>query len=230
MEHPRSSADPGLRSRVPTVGGAFARRWTRNVLFMAAAGLAAYLAVAQTAPAPKLLNSERIEQKFGSYGIDVLSSDSSLRVSDLYSLENGRKVCRTFAVVLYPTTIDPLFAAEHAAILAGGSIGAVFKQRGWTVTKKNLYFGTLSPTPKVARLMHDGSGRRLAVHVYGLYVAKNGKSFEYATIAEVHHPDYLTLEEVRHIYGNPEPVPAETAGLVQRMLAVTVEQMGSGTG
>src|SRR5262245_42966767 len=35
--------------------------------------------------APELLNSERIEQKFGSYGIAVLRSDERLRVANLYS-------------------------------------------------------------------------------------------------------------------------------------------------
>jgi hypothetical protein len=201
-------------------------RWTWSALFMAAAALVAYLAVAQQRETPPLpLNSERIEQRFGSYGIDVLSSDARLRVSELYSLAGDHKVCRTFAVVLYPGQVDPRFADEHAAILAGGSIGAVFKQHGWNVEKRNLYFGTLAPTERIAELMDDDSGRRLAVHVYGLYVGKGETSLPYATIAEVHHPDYLTLARVREIYGEPAAVPAETAGVVQRMLAVTEEQM-----
>ena len=47
-----------------------------------------------------LLNSERIERKFGSYGIDVLRNDDAVRMSNLYSLRDGEKICRTFAVVL----------------------------------------------------------------------------------------------------------------------------------
>jgi hypothetical protein len=194
---------------------------------MAAAVLGACLGVAERSEsaAPPLLNSERIEQRFGSYGIDVIESGGDVRVSNLYSLESGRKVCRTFAVVLYPHDVDPRYAAEHAAILAGGSIGAVFKEHGWTVTKRNLYFGTLGTTPKVADLMHDVSGRPLAVHVYGLYVTRGDMTLPYATIAEVHHPDYLSLPAVREIYGGPDPVPAETAGTVQRILAVTEQKM-----
>ncbi|HEU4616401.1 MAG TPA: hypothetical protein VFV10_00075 [Gammaproteobacteria bacterium] len=194
---------------------------------MLAALLTAYLAAAQHGESqkPPLLNSERIEQRFGSYGIDVLSSDAAVRVSDLYSLEHGRKICRTFAVVLYPAEPDPRYADAHAEILAGGSIGAVFKRHGWIVTKTNLYFGTLAPTPKVAALMHDASGRPLAVHVYGLYVTKDGTTLPYATIAEVHHPDYLTLSRVREIYGGTDAVPADEAGVVQRVLDVTEEKM-----
>jgi hypothetical protein len=204
-----------------------ATRWAQATLAVAAAVLAAYLGVAQRSEsaAPPLLNSERIEQRFGSYGIDVLESDGTVRVSNLYSLENGRKTCRTFAVVLYPAEVDSRYADAHAAILAGGSIGAVFKEHGWTVTKKNLYFGTLPTTAKVAELMHDASGRRLAVHVYRLDVTRGDTTLPYATIAEVHHPDYLSLEAVREIYDGPAPVPAETAGLVQRMLAVTEQKM-----
>jgi hypothetical protein len=196
---------------------------------MAAALVAVYLGVAQRSEsaAPPLLNSERIAQRFGSYGIDVLESDGTVRVSNLYSLENGRKVCRTFAVVLYPAEVDPRYADEHAAILAGGSIGAVFKEHGWTVTKKNLYFGTLETTAKVAELMSDATGRALAVHIYGLYITRGDTTLPYATIAEVHHPDYLNLAAVRDIYGGPDPVPAEAAGVVQRMLAV-IEQKMSG--
>lgn len=203
-----------------------AARWMPAALVIVAAVLAAYLGIApRSESAAPLLNSERIEQRFGSYGIDVLESDGGVRVSNLYSLEDGRKVCRTFAVVLYPAEVDPRYAAEHAAILAGGSIGAVFKQHGWTVTKKNLYFGTLTATPKVAALMHDEPGRSLAVHVYGLSVTRGDTTLPYVTIAEVHHPDYLTLDEVRSIYGGPDPVPAEAAGVVQRMLAVTAQKM-----
>ncbi len=192
---------------------------------MTAAFVLCFAALQAPAAAAKLLNSERIEQKFGSYGIDVLASDAQVRVSDLYSLENGAKVCRTFAVVLYPEPVDTRYAAEHREILAGGSIGAVFKRHGWTVTKKNLYFGTLAPTPKVETLMHDNSGRRLAVHVYALYASKAGATLRYATIAEVHAPAYLTLAEVRGIYGAPAPATPETEALVKHMLKVTADRM-----
>jgi len=46
-----------------------------------------------------LLNSERIEQRFGSYGITVLEQSDLTRVSNLYTLEEERETCRTFAIV-----------------------------------------------------------------------------------------------------------------------------------
>ena len=76
----------------------------------------------------KLLNSERIKMKFGSYKIKVLYKNSKLRVSDLYSSNDGRKTTRTFAVVQYPKTIDSIFLKEHIQILNGQSIGKVFKE------------------------------------------------------------------------------------------------------
>src|SRR5690606_668473 len=162
---------------------------------------------AQPAPAEvpqrELLNSERIEQRFGSYGIDVLQSDGRYRVSNLHSLHDGEKICRTFAVVAYPQQIDPRFAAEHEEIVGGGSIGAVFARNGWTVTKRHLHFGELPATPKVAALMDVGEGEPLAAHVYVLTVVKEGLSLRYATIAEIHHPDYLSVADLPRIYGRP---------------------------
>jgi len=154
-------------------------------------------------PRRELLNSERIERRFGSYGIDVLESGGRYRVSNLYSVHDGAKVGRTYAVVAYPARIDPSIRAEHEEILAGGSIGAVFARNGWTVEKTHLYFGELPATTKVAALMRADEGAPLAVHVYVLTVVRDGMSFDYATIAEVHHPDYLTRDDLPRIYGAP---------------------------
>jgi hypothetical protein len=220
------SSQRSERSRQPGVlGPRSVARWTPAAVLVLTVSLAV-LAIAQhdEPDRPALLNSERIEQRFGSYGIDVLSSDGIVRVSDLYSLEDGRKICRTFAVVLYPAVPDPRYADAHAEILRGGSIGAVFEQLGWTVTKRNLHFGTLAPTAKTAELMHDHTARPLAIHVYGLDVTKDGATLPYATIAEVHHPDYLTLHQVRAIYGEAEAAPG-AADVVQRVLDVAKEKM-----
>ena len=42
---------------------------------------------ADTIPS-SILNSERIQMKFGSYGLDILYSDHDIRVSYLYSLDS----------------------------------------------------------------------------------------------------------------------------------------------
>ena len=57
------------------------------------AGTEATAQSAAVAEQPReLLNSERIEQQFGSYGIDVLESDAEMRVSNLYSLSGQQKI------------------------------------------------------------------------------------------------------------------------------------------
>ena len=57
-----------------------------------------------------LLNSERIAEKFGNYGIEVLEQNP-LRVSSLYSVEHGQRVCRTFAIVMFePHPTEALLA------------------------------------------------------------------------------------------------------------------------
>jgi hypothetical protein len=46
-----------------------------------------------------LLNSERISQRFGSYGIEILDASSDYRISNLFSDEDGLAITRTFAIV-----------------------------------------------------------------------------------------------------------------------------------
>lgn len=72
-------------------------------LWRAAALLALLFGTAVQArePVSALLNSERIAQRYGSYGIEVLASDCGLRVSDLYSGEQTDRVTRTLAVVRF---------------------------------------------------------------------------------------------------------------------------------
>ncbi|HZF31938.1 MAG TPA: hypothetical protein VE907_22665 [Gammaproteobacteria bacterium] len=162
-------------------------------------------------PARELLNSERIEQKFGSYGIAVLHSDARLRVANLFNRTRSaagdaeQQTCRTFAVTRYPDDVAAAFAAEHREIVAGGSIGAVFAAHGWRVTKTHLYYGETDASPRVAELMRVAAGTPLALDAYVLEIAKDGAAFQYASIVEIHHPDYLRLQDLAAIYGVPNP-------------------------
>jgi hypothetical protein len=151
---------------------------------------------------PQLLNSERIKKKFGSYGIEVLKTSPSLRISNLYSLSEGQKITRTFAVVQYPQTINPAYSREHQIIANGGSIGQVFKEANWNITKRNLFFGSLAATPdykKVYDLMGLKTPHELAVRIYQFQISKNELSYAYATIIEVHHPFYLSFNDLTRI-------------------------------
>lgn len=175
-----------------------------------------------------LLNSERIQLKFGSYGIDVLENSDTIRVSNLYSTEQGEKTGRTFAVVVYPGQVGPALSAAHRRILAGQSIGAVFKEAGWTITKEHLYFGEIplrADFQRVRALMQLRASGSLAVHVYRLAVARAGPPTDYATIAEVHHPAYLTLADLDAIYGDAAAARTRVTEDVRPVLDVVARKM-----
>jgi len=169
----------------------------------------------------KLLNSERIEKKFGGYGIDVLYNSARLRVSNLY---DGKKITRTLAVVDYPETIDSSFSKEHQLIVAGGSIGNVFKSRGWTIEKNNIYLGELSPSAdykKLYALMGNIPPSKLSIWIYVFNIRKDGKAFPYATISEVYHPDYLSLADLKCINKDADAYLERTKPVKKELKKVT---------
>lgn len=166
------------------------------------------------------LNSERIEQTFGSYGIDVVYADDETRISNLYSLHDGVKFTRTLAFVGLPADVERAIAQEHQAIVDGGSIGAVFRDAGWAVIKTGHSYFTASLPPPVLEGMRIAGDMQFAAHGYRLEVAKGEQAFDYALIIEIHHPDYLVQADLEEIYG-----PEETGGMhpaIRRLL-------GSGT-
>ena len=165
----------------------------------------AVLAAALSACATEtvLLNSERIERQFGSYGIDVLASEAGLRRSSLYSIEQNERVCRTYAIVSFKEDQDSSYGPEHAKVLAGNSLGEVFKANGWSMHKQTLHIGSFEidrSATEISRIMQLSENRTLALHVYQLLLAKDEQIFEYATIIEAHHPDYLTQSDLLDTY------------------------------
>jgi len=159
---------------------------------------------AADAQVSELGNSDRIRLKFGNYGIEIIENGLRIRVSNLYSTANGVKTNRTFAVVMYPEVIEPAFGKEHEAIIKGQSIGIVFKENGWRIEKHHQYIGELdigSDYAAVHSVFGDIGAVRPVIHVYSLLIKKNNAQFHYASIAEVHHPDYLGLEDLQAIFG-----------------------------
>jgi hypothetical protein len=151
-----------------------------------------------------LLNSERIEETFGSYGVDILQSNEDGRVSSLYSMSGDDKITRTFAVVKFSGPVRRAFADEHAQVVAGQSLGAVFKSAGWEIGKVSYFVGEMEIPAKyslLTELMQIGLPQFLAAHVYQFVIRKDGRSFDYATIAELHHPDYLSADDLEAVYG-----------------------------
>ena len=172
---------------------------------------------------PILLNSERIQRKFGSYGIDVLASEAGLRRSSLYSMESGRHVCRTYAVVRFAEQLDERYGTEHAEVLAGNSIGATFKAHGWKLHKQTVHIGVLqlpAGNSALSELMQIDGGQELAMHVYQLLLVRDDQVFDYAMIMEIHHPEYLAHEDLFTLYeydansGLPAAEVATLAGLI----------------
>ena len=176
-----------------------------------------------------LLNSERIAQRFGNYGIEVVSQNRDHRVSNLYSEEKGTRTTRTLAVVDFLEPVAPAIAELHESVLRGQSLGATFKNNGWRVSKVNLNIETLvvdDHTGKVQGWMGLSGEHELAVHIYLLRLGrddpvngKTGQIIDYAVIAELHHPDYLSPEAVKAIHG--ETTDASTSGQTLAILART---------
>jgi len=155
--------------------------------------------------ASDLGNSDRIRLKFGNYGIEIVENGLRIRVSNLFSTTDGLQTNRTFAVVMYPAVIEPAFQKEHEAIINGQSIGIVFKDNGWIIDKRHQYIGeleALTDFSDVHSLFGDIGEVQPVIHVYSLIVKKDNAEFHYASIAEVHHPEYLDLEELTAICGS----------------------------
>ena len=144
-----------------------------------------------TAPS---LNSERIEQRYGNYGIEILQSGNNRRLTSLYSVSDGQKTMRTLALVEFTAPDDPQLLSEHQRILGGESIGAVFKEEGWIIDKISLRYCLsrfdLQSMPELSR-MRLNHPDTLATRRYVFRVQKGETSVNYATITEIHHPDYL---------------------------------------
>jgi hypothetical protein len=163
---------------------------------------------------PELLNSERIEERFGSYGIEILDQDDKLRRSSLYSTDAGVRTCRTYAIIQFMDSSATGIQAAHQAVLSGQSLGSTFRDAGWSITKETLYVGgiTLSDlNSELVNLMRIALGERLAMHAYRLVLERGAQAIHYATIIEVHHPDYLGIAELHELYPLPEPSLADGA-------------------
>lgn len=160
-------------------------------------------ALSASAVESEVLNSERIEARFGSYGIDVLSDGGGQRLASLYSGSGGDRVCRTFASVRRQAGSGDSIDSEQADIAAGRSIGATFRESGWSVAKRTLYTGAVPVSRLIGEVrerMRLAEGISVAVHAYQLVLARDRDTIDYATIIEAHHPDYLSVEALLGLF------------------------------
>jgi len=172
----------------------------RRLLLVSLAGVQ----IAGCAAGGPPLNSDRIEAAFGNYGVDVIVAEDRRRVSSLYSGSGPDRVTRTYAVVEYLGQPRPEFRDEHSAVLGGASIGVTFRRAGWTIRKQNLFVGELevpAAYTRIGDLMQIDLPESLAVHQYLFVISREERSFSYARITEVHHPDFASGADLQRWYG-----------------------------
>jgi len=161
----------------------------------------------------EVLNSERIKTRFGSYGVEIIEQDGETRRSSLYSTSNGKRTCRTYAVVKFAGSDALDIFDVHQKVVAGASIGSTFKSDGWDIRKQTIYVGDVALPDvhhPIGKLMRLQSTTDLAVHAYQLHIEKGSKSLHYATIIEIHHPEYLDESELLELYSPSNLADAET--------------------
>lgn len=161
-------------------------------------------ALAACAGSSSGLNSDRIERIFGSYGVEIIEQRGDRRVTSLHSGEGGDRITRTYAVVEFLGSPRAAYAREHERIIDGASIGRTFRDAGWTVRKQHLFIGELEIPESyttIGELMRLRLPETLATHQYLFVISKDGRSFNYATITEIHHPAYLSADDLRTLYG-----------------------------
>ena len=162
--------------------------------------LAVALALA-TACAEPGLNSERIAQRYGSYGVELIEQSQDARLSCLYSRHGERHVCRTVAMVWFQQPVDPELTEADRLIRGGASIGATFQRLGWHVEKANIDIGEYRlKSPDMGSRMDVAVPAALAMHIYLFRAERDGRRLNYATIVELHHPDYLDRKDVERLY------------------------------
>jgi len=158
------------------------------------------------------LNSERIFQQFGSYGIELINQEDDFRQTSLYSEDEHGRITRTFATVKFLEPMDSVIEPLHKQILKGASIGSTFKGAGWQINKFGLLVDELVVTPsnQIFGLMRLSRAQPLALHLYLFSVSKeNITPSNYALIAELHHPDYLRINQLGEIYNDSMDLPQE---------------------
>ena len=151
------------------------------------------------------LNSERIADTFGSYGVHIVAQSRAQRASCLFSGTGESRVCRTLALVRYSASPDPRVAPSLDRIRGGASLGATLQGDGWAVAKRHRLIDQIDAEDHA----YDGLQRFFGVddtppfafHLYSLDAERGDVTIPVAELLEVHHPAYLSAAELREIYG-----------------------------
>ena len=150
------------------------------------------------------LNSDLIERRYGSYGVEIRDADGDRRVASLYSGPADRPTTRTYAITEFLHPDLAAYRRQHEKIVGGDSIGSTFRAAGYDIRKQSLFIGELEVPAgytTLAGLMKVDFPAMLAVHQYLFVVSKDDNNWSYARITEVHHPDFLSASELQTMYG-----------------------------
>ena len=150
------------------------------------------------------LNSDLIERRYDSYGVEIRGTDAERRVASLYSGPADDPTTRTYAITEFLNPDLAAYRQQHEEITGGGSIGSTFRAAGYEIRKQSLFIGELEVPPEyttLAGLMKIELPETLAVHQYLFIVSKDDKAWSYARITEVHHPDFMSAGRLRAMYG-----------------------------
>ncbi len=185
------------------------------ILFLALVG--GVLGCAASSDPP--LNSERIHDRFGSYGVRLLKQAAPWRVSCLFSREATGEICRTLAVVRFAEYVPDALQAPLQQVREGASLGATLADAGFAISKANVSFAVLTRETtayetvlKLFNLPDPSVRPALATHMYDLQATRDGTRVPVARLLEVHHPAYLRPGEPERIYaGLPRSVGADTS-------------------
>lgn len=167
-----------------------------------------------------MLNSQRIQYIYDSYGVEILHQTHEIRISNLYSTEGDINTMRTCAIVNFERLFDHLLAEAHQLIVAGGSIGETLKAKGFAISKTPLYFGECE-LPLIAKEQMHTQAKSAAVHIYCLQVnyLESKPKLDYCTITEIHHPEYLSPSRLSALYPDEYDAHCTSSFAIQPHLA-----------
>ncbi|EED34606.1 hypothetical protein NOR51B_544 [Luminiphilus syltensis NOR5-1B] len=139
------------------------------------------------------MNSDLIRERFGSYFVDVMRQSEQTRLANLYSMENGEKICRTLALTQFFLPTCPELAEPDQQIRRGASIGATLRGAGYAVEKIESAIIVAKAGRKMADLTGGqvATGSRIEIRVYALNAVSAGSTYPYAMIAEAYHPAHI---------------------------------------
>ncbi|MDG1065702.1 MAG: hypothetical protein P8O91_05755 [Luminiphilus sp.] len=139
------------------------------------------------------MNSDKIRERFGHYGVELLKQDTRTRLASLYSLSGERRVTRTLALTRFELPTHPEVEAQDAQIRSGESIGATLRNAGWTILKNETVDCQVTAGQRFALL--GGSTLspedNVLLRIYTLNVSKQDLAIDYAIIAEAYHCDHI---------------------------------------